>query len=123
MKKTQTEKNARGWYSISVVAVRQVATLIGLVIALIVAFLGYQRWERYAVQRGAAQGIEEATELFEKLKTREDYRQVRTDHRVAWDLLDEARAEYEAKYTAERNYPMLMEIYERAIAMHRRQRA
>jgi glycosyltransferase involved in cell wall biosynthesis len=27
----------------------------------------------------------------------------------------EARREYEAKYTAERNYPMLMEIYERAI--------
>lgn len=27
-----------------------------------------------------------------------------------------ARAEYEAKYTAERNYEMLMEIYERAIS-------
>jgi glycosyltransferase involved in cell wall biosynthesis len=29
----------------------------------------------------------------------------------------EARAEYEAKYTAERNYPMLMEIYEQAITI------
>jgi glycosyltransferase involved in cell wall biosynthesis len=29
------------------------------------------------------------------------------------------RAEYEANYTAERNYPMLMEIYERAIASHK----
>jgi glycosyltransferase involved in cell wall biosynthesis len=28
----------------------------------------------------------------------------------------EARAEFEAKYTAERNYEMLMEIYERARA-------
>ena len=28
----------------------------------------------------------------------------------------EARAEYEARYTAERNYEMLMEIYERAIS-------
>jgi glycosyltransferase involved in cell wall biosynthesis len=28
----------------------------------------------------------------------------------------EARREYEGKYTAERNYPMLMEIYQRAIA-------
>jgi glycosyltransferase involved in cell wall biosynthesis len=27
-----------------------------------------------------------------------------------------ARAEYEAKYTAERNYEMLMEIYTKAIA-------
>ena len=27
----------------------------------------------------------------------------------------EARQEYLAKYTAEKNYPMLMEIYERAI--------
>lgn len=27
----------------------------------------------------------------------------------------EARAQYEAKYTAERNYPMLMEIYRRAL--------
>ena len=30
-----------------------------------------------------------------------------------------ARAEYEAKYTAERNYQMLMDIYQRAIAAHR----
>jgi glycosyltransferase involved in cell wall biosynthesis len=30
-----------------------------------------------------------------------------------------ARAEYESKYTAERNYQMLMEIYERAIAIHK----
>lgn len=31
----------------------------------------------------------------------------------------EARAEYEAKYTAEHNYKMLMEIYEQAISTHR----
>jgi glycosyltransferase involved in cell wall biosynthesis len=30
-----------------------------------------------------------------------------------------ARAEYEAKYTAERNYRMLMKIYERAIAIRK----
>jgi glycosyltransferase involved in cell wall biosynthesis len=30
-----------------------------------------------------------------------------------------ARAEYEAKYTAEKNYSLLMEIYRRAIANHR----
>jgi glycosyltransferase involved in cell wall biosynthesis len=30
-----------------------------------------------------------------------------------------ARAEYEAKYTAERNYPMLMKIYEQAITNHK----
>jgi glycosyltransferase involved in cell wall biosynthesis len=30
----------------------------------------------------------------------------------------EARREYESKYTAEKNYGMLMEIYERAIATH-----
>ncbi len=34
----------------------------------------------------------------------------------------EARAEYEAKYTAERNYQMLMEIYQRAIDDHRKGR-
>jgi glycosyltransferase involved in cell wall biosynthesis len=32
----------------------------------------------------------------------------------------EARAEYEAKYTPERNYPMLMEIYRRALATYGR---
>jgi glycosyltransferase involved in cell wall biosynthesis len=44
----------------------------------------------------------------------------------AWTHPDEmqemgraARAEYEAKYTAERNYPMLMEIYQRAITAQR----
>jgi glycosyltransferase involved in cell wall biosynthesis len=30
----------------------------------------------------------------------------------------EARQEYEAKYTAERNYPLLMEIYQRTIASY-----
>jgi glycosyltransferase involved in cell wall biosynthesis len=32
----------------------------------------------------------------------------------------EARGEYEAKYTAERNYPMLIDIYKRALATHQR---
>ncbi len=32
----------------------------------------------------------------------------------------EARAEYQAKYTAERNYRMLMDIYQRAITIHKR---
>lgn len=45
--------------------------------------------------------------------------------KVAWawahpkemaEMGKEARREYEAKYTAERNYEMLMEIYERACA-------
>jgi glycosyltransferase involved in cell wall biosynthesis len=31
-------------------------------------------------------------------------------------MRQEARAEYEAKYKAERNYEMLMEIYEKAIS-------
>ncbi len=30
----------------------------------------------------------------------------------------EARAEYEAKYTAERNYPMLMGVYRHALATY-----
>lgn len=39
-----------------------------------------------------------------------------THPREMRDMGQAARAEYEAKYTAERNYHMLMEIYERAIA-------
>jgi glycosyltransferase involved in cell wall biosynthesis len=31
----------------------------------------------------------------------------------------EARRQYKAMYTAERNYPLLMEIYQRAMASHR----
>jgi len=34
----------------------------------------------------------------------------------------QARAEFEAKYTRERNYELLMEIYERAIANHEKAR-
>jgi hypothetical protein len=30
----------------------------------------------------------------------------------------EARQEYESKYTAEKNYPLLMEIYRHAMARH-----
>nr|WP_237182009.1 glycosyltransferase [Rhodothermus bifroesti] len=37
-------------------------------------------------------------------------------------MRQEARAEYEAKYTAERNYQMLMEIYQQAIDNHRKGR-
>lgn len=37
-------------------------------------------------------------------------------------MRQEARAEYERKYTAERNYQMLMEIYEMAIENHHRGR-
>ena len=33
-----------------------------------------------------------------------------------------ARAEYEAKYTADRNYQLLMQIYERAIAQAKKNR-
>jgi glycosyltransferase involved in cell wall biosynthesis len=50
-------------------------------------------------------------------------------NKVAWawahpeemaEMGNEARREYEAKYTAEKNYGRLMEIYERAIANHGR---
>jgi glycosyltransferase involved in cell wall biosynthesis len=50
--------------------------------------------------------------------------------RWAWEHPEELRAmraaarrEYEQKYTAERNYKMLMEIYERAIESSRSRRA
>jgi glycosyltransferase involved in cell wall biosynthesis len=33
----------------------------------------------------------------------------------------ECRREFEAKYTAETNYPLLMEIYQRAVTGHRQQ--
>jgi glycosyltransferase involved in cell wall biosynthesis len=45
--------------------------------------------------------------------------------RLAWDhpeqmslLGEEARCEYEAKYTAEKNYPILANIYEEAMRLH-----
>lgn len=50
-------------------------------------------------------------------------------NKVAWawahpeemaEMGKEARREYEAKYTAERNYGMLMEVYDKAIANHRK---
>jgi len=50
-------------------------------------------------------------------------------NKVAWawahpeemaEMGKEARSEYEAKYTAERNYQILMEIYDKAIANHRK---
>jgi glycosyltransferase involved in cell wall biosynthesis len=35
------------------------------------------------------------------------------------EMGNEARREYETKYTAERNYPLLMEIYQNVVARHR----
>lgn len=43
-----------------------------------------------------------------------------TDPQRMLEMGREARAEYQAKYTAERNYQMLMDIYQRAIAIHKR---
>jgi len=92
----KNKKPERAWYSISVATVRRVATMVVFVAILGAGYLGFQRLEQYLVERDALQTIEEATELTGQLRRREDYRQIYTNNRMAWDLLEQAREEYEA---------------------------
>jgi hypothetical protein len=39
------------------------------------------------------------------------------------EMGNQARREYESRYTAEKNYPLLMDIYARAIARQREAQA
>lgn len=92
-----TKKKERAWYSISVATVRRAVTMVVFVVVLVAGYLGFQRMERYMLQRDAWRTIEEATELTTQLRNRDDFRQIYTNHRDAWTLLEEARGEYETE--------------------------
>lgn len=94
---TTQKKKERAWYSISVATVRRALTMVVFVVVLVAGYLGFQRVESYLLQRDAWQTIEEATELTTQLRSRDDFRQIYTNHRDAWTLLDSAREEYEAE--------------------------
>ena len=87
----------RDWYSISVASLRRGMLLLGLVSALIGGSLIYQQWEQRTRRDRAEQAIEAASELATELEARDDYDQLRLEHHIAWQDLDDARAEFEAE--------------------------
>ncbi len=87
----------RDWYSISVVSFRRGMTMIALVLGLIGGTLVYQQWEQRTRRDRAEQAIDTATEMTRELEARDDYDQIRLEHRIAWQDLEDARAKFEAE--------------------------
>ena len=84
----------RDWYSISVTSLRRGLTLLGLVLALIGGSLIYQQWEQRTRRDRAERSIDAATELTRELEARDDYDQLRLEHHIAWEDLEDARAKF-----------------------------
>lgn len=113
----------------------EVYNLIGEAAFLVFPTEGYETFGRVAVEAFAkgtpviAAAIGSIAELVEPNRTGLHFRPSDTDDLIAkveWALAhpqelrqmrQEARAEYEAKYTAEQNYHRLMEIYDVALSL------
>ncbi len=95
MANNQTQE--RDWYSISVTSLRRGMALLGLVLAVIGGSLVYQQWEQRTRRDRAEQAIDEAGELTRELEVRDDYDQLRLEHHIAWEDLEDARAKFEAE--------------------------
>ncbi len=87
----------RDWYSISVGSLRTGLGMIVLVMALIGGGFIYQQWEQRTRRDRAERAIDEAGELALEVAEHADYDQLRLDHHVAWDDLEDARGEFEAE--------------------------
>ncbi len=90
-------KRERDWYSISVTSLRRGLTLMGLVLGLIGGSLIYQQWEQRTRRDRAEQAIDAATEMTRELESRDDYDQLRLEHHIAWEDLEDAQTEFEAE--------------------------
>ena len=91
----------RDWYSISVTSLRRGMTVLGLVLGAIGSSLVYQQWEQRTRRDRAEQAIEEAGEMTRELEVRDDYDQLRLEHHIAWEDLEDARAKFEAELYSE----------------------
>ena len=95
--KTHQKRLEQDWYSISVSSLRRGLTLLGLVLTLIGSALVYQQWEQHTRRDRAVRAIEEARLLTDELEERDDFDQIRIEHHIAWEDLEDAEAEFEAE--------------------------
>jgi hypothetical protein len=98
MANPQQNKPDRDWYTIPVSSLVRGGTLLGLVVALVVGILIFQRWEHHSLRGRAEAAIAEGAALERQLQLRDDYEQVRREHYSAFQELDTAKAELEAEH-------------------------
>lgn len=99
----------KDWYSISVDTLRGWGFLLLAVAVLGGGYLGYRAWERHALEREAAQGIEEVGQLLQRLQGEPAQGSSKADYAAAFQGYEEARGEY-----GQGNYRRAVDIARRA---------
>lgn len=93
---TAAPKNRRDrdWYKVSVETLRGWGFFVLLVALAGAGYLGYRVWERYAIQREAAEVIDEARVLFQRVQGEGSLSGFKTETDAAWAGIEQARALY-----------------------------
>ncbi|MGH2670137.1 MAG: FecR domain-containing protein, partial [bacterium] len=84
----------RDWYKVSVDTLRGWGIFVLLLAAAAAGYVVFQAWERYAIQREAAQVIDEARVLFQRLRNERSLAGLKTEYDAAWAGIEEARSLY-----------------------------
>jgi FecR protein len=84
----------KDWYSISVDTLRGWGFLLLAVAVLGGGYLVYRFWERHALEREAAQGIEDVGQLFQRLQGAPPAGSSKADYDAAVQGYEEARGDY-----------------------------
>ncbi|HSC21416.1 MAG TPA: hypothetical protein VLC07_06785, partial [Solirubrobacterales bacterium] len=84
----------KDWYSISVDTLRGWGFLLLAVTVLGGGYLAYRSWERHALEREAAQGIEDVGQLIQRLQGAPAQGSSKADYEAALQGYDEARGDY-----------------------------
>jgi hypothetical protein len=90
-------RQERDWYKVSVETLRGWGIFVLLVAVAGAGYLGYRLWERYAIQREAAQVIDEARVLFQRVRGEGSLGNFKAETDTAWEGIEQARALYAEK--------------------------
>ena len=94
MPSAKAKSPRKDWYSISVDTLRGWGFLLLTVVVLAAAYLGYQVWERKALEHEAAQVIEEVGQLIQRVKGGAAAGSSKSDYDVAYQSYEEAYTAY-----------------------------
>lgn len=106
------EPSGRGWYSVSVEALRAWIIFCFLAATAVVGIFGWHRWEKFAVERAATEVLEEARGLSDEASVEQDLSAFRDEYDDAHQSLQTARSEY-----SQRNFTDALEHGRRSVAL------
>jgi hypothetical protein len=120
----RTAVKHRDWYKVSVDTLRGWGIFVFLLAAAGAGYIGFRAWERYAIQREAAQVIDEARVLFQRLRSERSLAGFKSEYDAAWGGIEEARTLYtqarfdEALAKAVRGRDMLLSLLQASRQSH-----